>query len=99
VLEPVDVAADAPPDDGAAASGLLLDPSVESLDVVEPAFARVLLELERSFFAQPEPLKWTVGVAKAFRSVPSAPHAGQNRGPGASIPWMTSVVCPQFEQR
>jgi hypothetical protein len=55
--------------------------------------------LERSFFAQPEPLKCTAGSAKALRSVPSAPHAGQNRGPGSLIPWITSVRSPQFEHR
>lgn len=62
-------------------------------------FARARIAVERSFFAQPEPLKWTVGGANAFRSVPSAPHAGQNRGPGASMPWITSVVSRQLEQR
>jgi hypothetical protein len=35
----------------------------------------------RSFFAQPEPLKWNVGGAKALTIVPSAPHSGQKRGP------------------
>lgn len=56
-------------------------------------------ELERSFLAQPEPLKWTAGGANALRSVPSAPQAGQNRGPGSLIPWITSVRPAQFEQR
>jgi hypothetical protein len=36
---------------------------------------------ERSFLAQPEPLKWNVGGANAFVMVPSAPHSGQNFGP------------------
>jgi len=58
----------------------------------------VVLELDRSFFAQPEPLKWTAGVVSALCSVPSAPHAGQKRGPGASIPWITSVFCRQDAQ-
>ena len=99
MLELVDAVVDALSDDDVVASPLLLDPSDESLAGAEPALDRVPLELERSFFAQPEPLKWTAGVAKALRRVPSAPHAGQNRGPGALMPWMTSVVCPQFEQR
>jgi hypothetical protein len=63
-------------------------------------FARALvLADDRSFFAQPEPLKCTVGATNALRSVPSAPQAGQNRGPGAVMPWITSVRSPQFEQR
>jgi len=57
-----------------------------------------LLELERSFFAQPVPLKWIVGGAKAFVIVPSAPHSGQNLGPGSLIPWTTSVRWPQLLQ-
>lgn len=56
--------------------------------------ARVALEA-RSFFAQPLPLKWTAGVLKPLRSVPSAPQAGQKRGPSALMPWMTSVTRPQ----
>ena len=58
----------------------------------------LLLELERSFFAQPVPLKWIVGGAKAFVIVPSAPHSGQNLGPGSLIPWTTSVRWPQLLQ-
>ena len=58
----------------------------------------MLLVEERSFLAQPEPLKCTAAVVIAFVNVPSAPHAGQNRGPGALMPWMTSVRCRQFEQ-
>ncbi|HUQ43887.1 MAG TPA: hypothetical protein VM451_05670 [Candidatus Limnocylindria bacterium] len=62
------------------------------------ARVRLLLALDRSFFAQPEPLKWTVGATNAFRSVSSAPQAGQNRGAGASMPWMNSVRVEQVEQ-
>ncbi len=47
---------------------------------------------ERSFLAQPEPLKWTAGVAQALRIVPSFPQFGQNRGPGSLIPWITSTT-------
>ena len=68
------------------------DPMSDLERAFEPA-------LERSFLAQPEPLKCTVGGAKALRKVPSAPQAGQNRGPGSLIPWITSVRSPQFEQR
>ena len=66
---------------------------VDDDDRLEP-----LLELERSFFAQPVPLKWIVGGAKAFVIVPSAPHSGQNFGPGSLIPWTTSVRWPQLLQ-
>ena len=52
--------------------------------------ARVEL-LPRSFFAQPEPLKWIVGGANCLRIVPSRPHDGQNLGPGSLIPWMMSA--------
>ena len=66
----------------------------------DSAFARAfVLAVERSFFAQPEPLKCTDGTTNALRSVPSAPQTGQNRGPGAVIPWITSVVSPQLEHR
>jgi hypothetical protein len=41
---------------------------------------------ERSFFAQPDPLKCTAGLLKPFRIVPSAPHSGQKRGPWSLIP-------------
>ncbi len=71
-------------------------PSPEPLDAA--AFVFELLALERSFFAQPEPLKWIDGATTAFRSVLSAPHAGQKRGAGASIPWMNSVRVEQVEQ-
>ena len=71
-------------------------PSAES-PAVPPAFTRPL-ELERSFFAQPEPLNSTAGAAIDFRSVPSRPQTGQNLGAGASMPWMTSVTWPQDAQ-
>jgi hypothetical protein len=53
----------------------------------------------RSFFAQPDPLKTIDGALMALRSVPSAPQAGQNRGPVSLIPWMMSVRWPQARQR
>jgi hypothetical protein len=54
--------------------------------------------LDRSFLAQPEPLKWIVGGANAFVIVPSAPQLGQNLGPLSWIPWTTSVRWPQLLQ-
>lgn len=67
----------------------------------EAALAFVLTPLvdDRSFLAQPEPLKWTVGVDMAFFIEPSAPQEGQNLGPASLMPWITSVRCRQFEQR
>ena len=62
------------------------------------AFVRVALVDDRSFFAQPEPLKWTAGVDSALRIDPSKPHDGQKRGPASWIPWITSIRCRQFEQ-
>jgi hypothetical protein len=69
-----------------------------SLDAPAPAFVRTPLVDDRSFFAQPEPLKWTVGEDIALRIVPSTPHDGQNRGPGSWMPWITSVRCRQLAQ-
>lgn len=83
------------PDD-APSPGELLDPSPEPAAAAALVFDVELVD--RSFFAQPEPLKWTDGATTAFRSVPSAPQLGQNRGVGASIPWMNSVRVVQFEQ-
>jgi hypothetical protein len=53
-------------------------------------------EVDRSFFAQPEPLNTIAGGAKALVIVPSAPHSGQNFGPLSWIPWTTSVRWPQL---
>jgi hypothetical protein len=52
----------------------------------------------RSSFAQPDPLNTIDGLETALRMEPSAPHAGQKRGPSAWMPWMTSVTRPQTEQ-
>jgi hypothetical protein len=51
----------------------------------------------RSFFAQPEPLNTTAGATMPFRSVPSAPHSGQNVGADSLIPWRISVRLPHAE--
>ena len=53
---------------------------------------------ERSFLAQPEPLKWIAGVTSALRIVPSVPQFGQKRGPASLIPWITSTRCRQLAQ-
>jgi hypothetical protein len=81
----------------------LLPPGAESPALApdpEPALAFVRLPLvdERSFLAQPEPLKWIAGVAKARRIVPVWPQLGHTSGPEALIPWITSTRCLQFEQ-
>jgi hypothetical protein len=52
----------------------------------------------RSFFAQPEPLKWIVGGLKDLRSVPTAAQAGHAAGGPPLIEWTISLVRPQFEQ-
>lgn len=59
-----------------------------------PAPAR--LPLPRSFFAHPEPLKWTAGAANDLRIVP--PQIGQCDGPCPWRPWTTSISWPQAEQ-
>jgi hypothetical protein len=75
----------------------LVDPDPPSFaDDRDAAVRRALLA--RSFFAQPEPLKTIDGVLKPFFIVPSAPHAGQNRGPASSRPWRTSVRWRHAEQ-
>ncbi len=75
------------------AAGLASVASLESVDDFD-----ALVEL-RSFFAQPEPLKWIAGVVKPFDMVPSAPHSGQKVGPWSLIPWTISVRWPHAEQR
>ena len=91
---------DAPPLSDALPSPERVEPADPSVEPPEAAAAFVLaLEaLDRSFLAQPDPLKWTAGGANALRRVSSAPHAGQNRGAGASMPWMNSVRVEQLEQ-
>jgi hypothetical protein len=82
----------------------VVDDGVE--DVLSPVFAASLSaslaaaladalvlapEPPRSFLAQPVPLKWTAGAANCLRIVASAPHEGQNLGPGSLIPWRMSA--------
>ena len=66
-----------------------LDVGVPADFSASPAFDAAGFEV-RSFLAQPEPLKWIVGVDMALRS--GAPQTGQLAGPGSFTPCMTSVV-------
>ena len=77
----------------------LASPDPPSVELDAPAaFVRALLADDRSFFAQPDPLKWIAGVTSALRIEPSVPQLGQKRGPGSLIPWITSTRCVQLEQ-
>ena len=69
-----------------AEDGVVLDPdavrtaSREHLTGYKvPRQVFVLEELPRSFFAQPDPLKWIAGAANCLRIVPAAPQLGQSR--------------------
>ena len=81
--EPLEASLEEPPD----------DPPEELLA------ALVLDEPPRSFFAQPDPLKWIAGDENCLRIVPSRPHDGQNFGPAALIPWTMSARWSQEVQR
>lgn len=74
------------------------DPVVAALasvpvDLLAPADAVA----RRSFFAQPEPLKWMAGGANAFFTGPP-PHVGQVDGPSACTPWTASKRVPHAAQ-
>ena len=62
----------------------LLGPSVGDDDFVPDE-----LDDDRSFFAQPDPLKWIEGAENALRTG-AAPQTGQRVGPSAVTPWITS---------
>ena len=64
-----------------------------------PAAALVLDAFadDRSFFAQPVPLKWIDGAEKALRTGAAA-QTGHASGPPADRPWITSKRWP-FGQR
>jgi hypothetical protein len=93
VLPESDVAAVSPDDEPPSP-----DDEPPSPDDFAPADERELLELPRSFFAQPDPLKWIVGGANSLRIVPSSPHEGQKSGPGSFRPWRMSVRWSQAVQ-
>jgi hypothetical protein len=81
---------DCSPDDAPEpASDAPLDP-----DSCGPAFEG--FAVDRSFRAQPVPLKWTVGTPKAF--LIGAPHKGQASGPWLWRECMTSISWPQLVQ-
>jgi hypothetical protein len=84
--DPVVVAASSPLGESAVPSD-----SPDGLDVPGATIAR------RSFFAQPDPLKWTAGAEMALRSGP-LPQFGQCVGPGAWTPWTTSTRRPHAAQ-
>ena len=67
----------------------LLEESLLEPSVADDALVPDELEDERSFFAQPEPLKWIDGAENPFRTG-AAPHTGQTVGPSALTPWITS---------
>jgi hypothetical protein len=69
------------------------DPSVAAL-ADEPARVGAAW---RSFFAQPEPLKWTAGALSALRTGPF-PHNGQVVGPSTWTPCTTSNRRPHAAQ-
>lgn len=70
----------------------LAAPSPESDDA-----RRLELADDRSFLAQPEPLKWIEGAENALRTG-AAPQIGHDSGPSAVTPWITSKRWP-FGQR
>jgi hypothetical protein len=95
--EDPDVPLEPPPSPEPVASPPLA--SFFSPDPDAAAAARVAAVPPRSFFAQPEPLKWIAGVVNCLRIVPSAPHEGQKCGPGSLIPWRMSARWSQAVQR
>jgi len=72
--EPAGVAAEPP---GVAAAASSVDPEPASVPSVDPALDGA--GVRRSFFAHPEPLKWTAGAPMALRTGP-APHSGHAAG-------------------
>jgi hypothetical protein len=92
-----EVAVSPPPSDAAAA---VSPPEPADVPASDPSFAEAsfdLAALRRSFFAQPDPLKWMAGAANALRTGPE-PHSGQLVGGSASTPWIASKRRPHAEQ-
>jgi hypothetical protein len=67
-----------------------------SVDAAALAAAFVDDAAPRSFFAQPEPLKWIAGITSALRMV--APQTGHPSGPWLWMPCTTSMRCAQAVQ-
>ncbi len=70
-------------------SGVEPDDSFVGPSADVAAFLPDELEDERSFFAQPDPLKWIEGAEKALRTG-AASQTGHAVGPSAVTPWITS---------
>jgi hypothetical protein len=89
-------------DDGAGEASEDEDPAAFELAVSAVAaagfssdeLADFRADAPRSFFAQPEPLKWTAGAVTPLRTS-SLWQTGQLDGPSAWTPWITSNRCPQ----
>jgi len=77
-------------------------PDLAGVEAASPSLPLDFFELagagRRSFLAQPDPLNTIDGAVIALRSLPSAPQAGQNCGPGSLIPCRISVRWPQALQ-
>ena len=86
-----------PDDDGASPS----DDEDSDLPLSAPLLAALVPagDPPRSFFAQPDPLKWIAGVVNCLRIIPSWPQDGQKLGPGSLIPWRMSARWSQLVQR
>ena len=70
-------------------------PSLEVLDLASLSvvlFTFAAGFVDRSFLAQPEPLKTIAGVDNSLRI--SAPQRSHFAGPGSLTPCITSVMCP-----
>jgi FKBP-type peptidyl-prolyl cis-trans isomerase (trigger factor) len=69
----------------------------EVLKTVEQQLTKYMTDEKLDIFAQPLPLKWMTGGAKALRTGP-LPHSGQLVGPSSLMPWTTSNRRSQFAQ-
>ena len=70
-------------------------PSLEALAFASLSVVLLVLAaglLERSFLAQPEPLKWIAGVDNSLRI--SVPQRSHRAGPGSLTPCITSTMWP-----
>ena len=70
-----------PPDFSVPDPELEADPRSDESSLFEPELFDEV-PARRSFFAQPEPLKWIAGAANALRTGP-LPHSGQLVGPSS----------------
>jgi hypothetical protein len=87
---PEDVVPESPPP--ALESEVVAVPSPPAAAASPSFFFDPLEDDLRSTFAQPDPLKWTVGARNALRT--GAPQTGHDSGPGAWMPCITSVRWP-----